>query len=239
MGLNHSETVYIQVPYTPCYHCVDEVREGSVQSNHSELTSKTSTHLAFSALKWFEKVRGGSRGLNHSETVYIQVPYTPCYHCEDEVREGSVQSNHSELTSKTSTHLAFSALKWFEKVRGGSMGLNHSETVYIQVPYTPCYHCEDEVREGSVQSNHSELTSKTSTHLAFSALKWFEKVRGGSRGLNHSETVYIQVPYTPCYHCEDEVREGSVQSNHSELTSKTSTHLAFSALKWFEEVRGG
>ena len=60
----------------------------------------------------------------------------------------------------------------------------------VQVPYTPCYHCEDEVREGSVQSNHSELTSKTSTHLAFSALKWFEKVRGGSRGLNHSETVY-------------------------------------------------
>ena len=54
----------------------------------------------------------------------------------------------------------------------------------VQVPYTPCYHCEDEVREGSVQSNHSELTSKTSTHLAFSALKWFEKVRGGSRGLS-------------------------------------------------------
>ena len=141
--------------------------------------SKTSTNLSFSALKWFEKVRGGSRGLNHSETVYIQVPYTPCYHCEDEVREGSVQSNHSELMSKTSTHLSFSALKWFEKVRGGSRGLNHSETVYIQVPYTPCYHCEDEVREGSVQSNHSKLTSKTSTHLAFSALKWFEKVRGG------------------------------------------------------------
>ena len=60
----------------------------------------------------------------------------------------------------------------------------------VQVPYTPCSHCEDEVREGSVQSNHSELTSKTSTHLSFSALKWFEKVRGGSRGLNHSETVY-------------------------------------------------
>ena len=74
-----------------------------------------------------------------------------------------------------------------------------------------------------------------STHLAFSALKWFEKVRGGSLWLNHSETV----PYTPCSHCVDEVREGSVQSNHSELTSKTSTHLANSALKWFEEVRGG
>ena len=52
----------------------------------------------------------------------------------------------------------------------------------VQVPYTPYSHCEDEVREGSVQSNHSELTSKTSTHLFFSALKWFEKVRGGSRG---------------------------------------------------------
>ena len=40
----------------------------------------------------------------------------------------------------------------------------------VQVPYTSCSHCEDEVREGSVQSNHSEL---------FSALQWFEKVRGG------------------------------------------------------------
>ena len=66
----------VQVPYTSCYHCVDEVREGSVQSNHSELTSKTSTHLAYSALKWFEKVRGGSGGggggggFNHSAIVY-------------------------------------------------------------------------------------------------------------------------------------------------------------------------
>ena len=49
----------------------------------------------------------------------------------------------------------------------------------------------------------------------------------------------VQVPYTTCSHCEDEVREGSVQSNHSELTSKTSTHLSFSALKWFKEVRWG
>ena len=43
----------------PCSHCVDEVREGWVQSNHSELTSKTYTHLAFSALRRFEEVRGG------------------------------------------------------------------------------------------------------------------------------------------------------------------------------------
>ena len=59
-----------------------------------------------------------SRGFKGVEPLgnSVQVPYTSCYHCEDEVREGSVQSNHSELTSKTSTHLAFSALKWFEKV---------------------------------------------------------------------------------------------------------------------------
>ena len=44
----------------------------------------------------------------------------------------------------------------------------------------------------------------------------------------------VQVPYTPCSHCEDEVREGSVQSNHSELTSKTSTHLSFS--EWFSPI---
>ena len=78
----------VQVPYTPSSHCVDEVREGSVQSNHSELTSKTSTHLSF------------------SEIVY-RYP--------------------THLVSKTSTHLSFSALK---KVRGGSLWLNHSETVY-------------------------------------------------------------------------------------------------------------
>ena len=178
----------VQVPYTPCSHCVDEVREGSVQSNHSELTSK---NLSFSALKWFEKVRVYRYPTHLVPTVKMRFEkvrysrttpnsrqnfYTPCFLC-------------TEVGSRR-----------FEGVEP----LGNS----VQVPYTPCYHCEDEVREGSVQSNHSELTSKTSTHLAFSALKWFEKVRGGSRGLNH---------------CVDEVREGSVQSNHSELTSKIST----------------
>ena len=91
---------------------------------------------------------------------------------EDEVRESSVQSNHSELTSKTSTHLAFLCTEVVQEVSRRVEPLGNS----VQVPYTPCYHCEDEVREGSVQSNHSELTSKTSTHLSFSAQKWFEKV---------------------------------------------------------------
>ena len=47
----------VQVPYTPCSHCVDEVREDSVQSNHSELTSKTSTPCFLCT----EVVREGSR----------------------------------------------------------------------------------------------------------------------------------------------------------------------------------
>ena len=118
----------VQVPYTPCSHCVDEVREGSVQSNHSELTSDFYTPCFLCT----EVVREGSRRFEGVEPLgnSLQVPYTSCYHCEDEIREGSVQSNHSELTSKTYTHLSFSALKWFEKVEpfGNS----------VQVPYTPC-----------------------------------------------------------------------------------------------------
>ena len=36
---------------------------------------------------------------------------------------------------KTSTHLAFSVLKWFEKVRGGSLRLNHPENGYFPATY--------------------------------------------------------------------------------------------------------
>ena len=110
----------------------------------------------------------------------VQVPYTPCSHCEDEVREGSVQSNHSELTSKTSTHLAFSALKWFEKVRGGSRGTLKQCTGTLHI-LLPLCRCTEVVREGP---------------------RRFE----GVEPLGNS----VQVPYIPCYHCEDEVREGSV-----------------------------
>ena len=149
-------------------------------------------------------VREGSRRFEGVEPLgnSVQVPYTTCSHCEDEVREGSVQSNHSELIKDFYTP-CFLCTEVVQRMFEGVEPLGNS----VQVPYTPCSHCVDEVREGSVQSNHSELTSKTSTHLAFSALKWFEKVRGGSRGLNHSETVYRYPTLR-----EDEVREGSVQS---------------------------
>ena len=56
----------------------------------------------------------------------------------------------------------------------------------VQVPYTTCSHCEDEVRQGSVQSNHSELIKDFYTPFFLCT----EVVREGSRGLNHSETVY-------------------------------------------------
>ena len=96
-------------------------------------------------------------------------------------------SNHPELIGQSSTHLPLSNTPCFlctEVVREGSRRFEGVEPLgnSVQIPYTACSHCEDEVREGSVQSNHSELTSKTSTHLSFSALMWFEKVRGGSRG---------------------------------------------------------
>ena len=88
--------------------------EGSVQSNQTELTSKTSTHLSFSALKWFEKVRGGSRGLNHSETVY-----------------------------RYPTHLVTTVKMRFEKVRYSRTTPNSRHF------YTPCFLCTEVVREGS------------------------------------------------------------------------------------------
>ena len=50
-------------------------------------------------------------------------PSTPCFPCKAVVRESSVES-------KNSTHLAVSARMWFEKVRGGSMCLNHPELVH-------------------------------------------------------------------------------------------------------------
>ena len=58
--------------------------------------------------------------------TYVTKLYTP----------SSIQSNHSELTSKTSTHLSFSALKWFEKVRGGSMGCVCVCVLSNQLTYT-------------------------------------------------------------------------------------------------------
>ena len=47
--------------------------------------------------------------------------------------------------------LAISALMWFEKVRGGSMCLNHPEHTFTQ-----CFPCKGEGTEGSVQANHLE-----------------------------------------------------------------------------------
>ena len=96
----------------------------------------------------------------------------------------------------------------------------------VQVPYTPCSHCEDEVREGSVQSNNSELTSKTSTHLAFSALKWFENVRVKMRfeKVRYSRTT-PNSRYTPFFLCTEVVQEGSRRfEGHSEIVYRYHTH---------------
>ena len=44
-------------------------------------------------------------------------------------RGGSVQSNHPRPMLNNTTHFAISAMKWFKKVRGGSMRLNYTELV--------------------------------------------------------------------------------------------------------------
>ena len=64
--------------------------------------------------------------LNHLELVHKN----PVHFVSPVDREGSVLSNHPELTSQNSTHLAISVMMWFEKVRGGSMCLNHTELVH-------------------------------------------------------------------------------------------------------------
>ena len=106
----------------------------------------------------------------------------------------------------------------------------------------------EKVREGSVQSNYSELTSKTSTHLAFSELKWFEKVRGGSRGLNHSETVYRYPTHlvTTVKMRFEKVRYSRTTPNSRQTTPNSRQRLLHTllSLHWsgsrrFEEVRGG
>ena len=149
-------------------------------------------------------VREGSRRFEGVEPLgnSVQVPYTPCYHCEDEVREGSVQSNHSELmsnhselTSKTSTHLAFSALKWFEKVRGGSRGLNHSEIVY-RYPT----HLVTTVKMRFEKVRYSRTTPNSRQRLLHTLCT--EVVREGSRRFEGVEPLgnSVQVPYTRYIH---------------------------------------
>ena len=172
--------------YTVGTRCVEYLYTVSEWFNHSEPPRTFSNH--FSAEKarcvevfdvsseWFDSTEP-SRTSSTQWEQGVKDFYTPCFLCTEVVREGSRRFAVVEpLTVKQCTGTLHTL---FPLCRLGN-----------RVPYTTCSHCEDEVRQGSVQSNHSELTSKTSTHLAFSALKWFEKVRGCSRGLNHSETVY-------------------------------------------------
>ena len=58
-----------------------------------------------------------------------KVSYAPGSPSEYVVRKGSVKSNHPKLMCRTFPHHPLSALKWFKKVRGGSIWLNHSKLV--------------------------------------------------------------------------------------------------------------
>ena len=93
---------HVEERYTPCYLCDDVV------------------------------LREGSRRFDVLEPprTRARAPCTPCFPCNDVASEGSVQANHPNLLGKTSTRPASSVVKWFEKVRGGSMRLNHPKRVY-------------------------------------------------------------------------------------------------------------
>ena len=89
---------------------------------------------------------------------------------------GSKYPTHLVPPVKNYTHLVFSVANWFEKVRGGSMRLNHPELVskYPTHLVPPVQMKLGKVRYSRTTPNPCERT------LVFSAMKWFEKVRGGS-----------------------------------------------------------
>ena len=61
---------------------------------------KNSTYLAISAMMWFEKVRGALELVLREGSVprtHVKELYTPCYLCNDVVREGSRRFNALEL----------------------------------------------------------------------------------------------------------------------------------------------
>ena len=64
--------------------------------------------------------------LNHPERVHKH----PAHLLSAVASKGSVQANHCKRLRKPSTRPASSVVLWFEKVRGGSMRLNHPERVY-------------------------------------------------------------------------------------------------------------
>ena len=108
-----------------------------------------STALAFSALKWFEKVRGSSLQFNRPEVVYrypthidplvewrcglkgsrkfavVEPPRTSNYtHLDPLVKMWFEKVRYSQTTLN---YIVFYALKWLEMVRGSSLRMNHPE----------------------------------------------------------------------------------------------------------------
>ena len=83
----------------------------------------------------------------------------------------------------------------------------------------------------------SSITTSASNLLEPEIARCVELFHMSSGWFDSTEPSLTTSPCTPCFHCKDVVREGSVQSNHPELMCENSTHLAISAMIRFEEVR--
>ena len=100
-------------------------------------------------------VRGGSSTSNscdkplHTYSCILR-GFDVLEHLASPGREGSVQSNHTELMKRDSIHLSISAMFWFEKVRGCSMCSSSGR-----------------VRGGSSTSNTLEPSRTTSLQVEF------------------------------------------------------------------------
>ena len=131
---------------------------------------------------------------------------------------------------KTSTHLAFSSLKWstvveppgtstvigtlhtlFPLLRGGSrrLGIVKPPRTHAKDLYTPCFLFTEVVREGSRRFAAVEPPGTSTVIGTLHTL--FPLLRGGSRRFSIFEPprTHAKDLYTPCYLCTEVVREGS------------------------------
>ena len=107
---------------------------------------------------------------NHPEVVHIH----PAHLASRSFRIGSIHSNHPELMLKNSTYLLISAIMLSKKVPEISMCLN-----------TPCYFCNNVVREDSRRFDGLELSQTSALEPCSSSIPFKDVFREGSVQSNH------------------------------------------------------
>ena len=134
--------------YTPCFLFTEVVRVGSRRFAVVDPPGTSTVICTLHTL--FPLLSGSSRRfcIFEPSRTHAKDLYTPCYLCSEVVRGGSLRLNLPELVHRYPTDLVPPVKKQFEKVR-------------------------------SSRTTPNSCMRKTSTHLAISALKWFEEVHCG------------------------------------------------------------